>query len=588
MVYSKGVLVCLFLLVILTFLVPYAWGHDLPSKDLSDYITPYDQKVIELAESIGMKPFLSHPLENAKTAYYWVSENIRYQYDNQTWGKENGDYWQLPSTTLKLRTGDCEDQALLLASLLRALRLPRENVRVAVSYTRHHAWCEIKIPLPIYGLENIASSSLELLKNKKVTVSIGESSISKEISGSLIDEIKAAGVDHNNGWIPLDTTFKIVGWDGSLLPIPFSWWLTYGYNVYKLFGYTMIPERTFQDKARIWTVTKEIKPNENITFEIPCFEGEKIIGVAKVMGAWKEEVLTSPPYYVDIPTLHFITFGGYYLAKGEKICVEWKADSWLRVYIFNENDLRRYDLDRKILKPFPEHYRDYRVGVQGSLEYVAEYSETYYVIMMEYSLNPVRIYSLTIKRKWQETTCNFQVLVNNPHNASIISEMITQRDVEKRFEFNAQETGMYKIVLKNLGAKLTLRVQNLTQVIQIGPIPLNLTQSNTDFIIPYVTKVEEVSGIVDDEPILLYVRIEAFQPPISAEFFGVSENLVAAEQQYVNSITNSFRGDIKLVGDNILNWVILSSVMIALFALAFSLKRWKPPKANSSTELALN
>jgi len=596
MVYSKGVLVCLFLLVILTFPVPYVWGHDLSSKDLSDYITPYDPKVIELAESIGMKPFLSHPLENARTAYYWVSENIRYQFDNQTWGKENGDYWQLPSTTLKLRTGDCEDQALLLASLLRALRLPRENVRVAVSYTGHHAWCEIKIPLPIYGLENIAASSLDLLKNKKVTVSTGESSISKEISGSLIDEIKAAGLNHNNGWIPLDTAFKIIGWDGTALPIPFSWWLTYGYNVYKIFDIVMFPERTFQDKARIWTVTKEIKPNENITFEIPCFEGEKIIGVAKALGVWKERTLVSAEGFDRLAGCD----GPFYIKAGEKLKVEWTADRPISVYILNEMDFVRWREYYYWTRGGPTSYRFHKNADKGTFDYTVQNSDNYYVVI--YVLHtilggyPARIYSWTIKHGWQETTCDIQISAIDPQGASVISHSITQRDVEKRFEFNAQETGMYRVVLKNLGAKLTLRVQNLTQVMRIGPIPLNLTQSNTNFTVPLnpitlplnITNVEEVSGIVDDESILLYVRIEAFQPPISAEFFGVSENLVAAEQQYVNSITNSFKGDIKPVGDNILNWVILSSVTTALFALAFSLKRWKPSKANSLTKTALN
>jgi len=132
-------------------------------------------------------------------------------------------------------------------------------------------------------------------------------------------------------------------------------------------------------------------------------------------------------------------------------------------------------------------------------------------------------------------------------------------------------------------------------VIEIRSVPLNLTQLTdftvsieSDILTPNITNVEEVSGIVDDEPILLHVRIEAFQPPISAEFFGVNENLAAAEQQYVSSITNSFKGNTKTIQDNILNWVILSSLMIVLLALAFSLKRRKPSKANSLTKTALN
>jgi len=532
MIRNKCECVCLLFLAILIFRTPCVWGHDLPSKDMSDYITPYDYKVVELAESIGMKPFLSYPLENARIAYYWVSENIRYQYDNQTWGKENGDYWQLPSTTLKLRTGDCEDQAILLASLLRALRLPRENVRVAVSYTRHHAWCEIKIPLPIYGLENIAANSLELLlKNKKVTVSTGESSVSIEIGGSLIDEIKAAGLNHNDGWIPIDTTFKIVGLDGSFLPIPFSWWLTYGYNVYKLFGYTFVPERTFQDKARTWTVTKEIRPNENITFEIPCFEEEKIIGVAKALGVWKERTLVS--------TGGFDRRAGYdgpfYIKAGEKLKVEWVADRPITVYILNELDFKRWIDYYRWTGGGPTSWRTYKHDDKGSLEYLVEHPDNYYVII--YVLHtilggyPARIYSWIIKHSWQETACNIQISVSDPQGESLISYSITRRNVEKRFEFTARKTGIYRIVFKNL-------------------------------------------GVVVLEPVLLYTRLEAFQPPLSAEFFSVNENLAADEQRYVNTIAKSLTGGMEPVWDNSLNWAILfTSIVIALLTTLILLRK---------------
>ena len=43
----------------------------------------------------------------------WVSDNIPYKSDVI-------DYWQAPEETLKLHTGDCEDHAILTASLLKA------------------------------------------------------------------------------------------------------------------------------------------------------------------------------------------------------------------------------------------------------------------------------------------------------------------------------------------------------------------------------------------------------------------------------------------------------------------------------------
>lgn len=48
-------------------------------------------------------------------AYEWVRNNIAYKSDGDV------DYWQSAEETLELRTGDCEDQAILLASIIGAL-----------------------------------------------------------------------------------------------------------------------------------------------------------------------------------------------------------------------------------------------------------------------------------------------------------------------------------------------------------------------------------------------------------------------------------------------------------------------------------
>ena len=134
--------------------------------------------------------------------------------NDQRWGKRN--YWQLPSTTLKLGTGDCEDQAILLTSLLRSLRLPRDNVRLVtaqiINSESGHAWVEIKVPLPIYGLETAVANALELLKNKKIDVSIGDFNFTRDITSNIIDEIKMKGLSRREGWIPLDPTAKIFGY----------------------------------------------------------------------------------------------------------------------------------------------------------------------------------------------------------------------------------------------------------------------------------------------------------------------------------------------------------------------------------------
>lgn len=45
----------------------------------------------------------------------WVQKNIKYTPDTQSW--KMNEYWQTPDETLKLKTGDCEDGAILIYAL---------------------------------------------------------------------------------------------------------------------------------------------------------------------------------------------------------------------------------------------------------------------------------------------------------------------------------------------------------------------------------------------------------------------------------------------------------------------------------------
>ena len=68
----------------------------------------------------------------------WVSSNIKYKYDSSVHG--TGEYWQLPTETLNLRTGDCEDFAILLCTLLRAGGVPSDQVYVAIGVDDRGTW----------------------------------------------------------------------------------------------------------------------------------------------------------------------------------------------------------------------------------------------------------------------------------------------------------------------------------------------------------------------------------------------------------------------------------------------------------------
>jgi len=95
------------------------------------YVTPRDPVIQSMVNSIG---------KDAGSLYIWVGDKIRYVYDNVSHGV--GDYWQLPYETLNLTTGDCEDVAFLLCSLMRAAGVSAEDVFVAMGTADGgwHAW----------------------------------------------------------------------------------------------------------------------------------------------------------------------------------------------------------------------------------------------------------------------------------------------------------------------------------------------------------------------------------------------------------------------------------------------------------------
>ena len=86
---------------------------------LYTFVTPDDPAVGALAERIESMTQHSGSRMKAEVALSVVHENVRYVTDQEMHGRS--DYWQYPAETLLSGEGDCEDQALLLASLLEAL-----------------------------------------------------------------------------------------------------------------------------------------------------------------------------------------------------------------------------------------------------------------------------------------------------------------------------------------------------------------------------------------------------------------------------------------------------------------------------------
>ena len=114
----------------------------LDSRVASLYITPNNPQIKQLVNEISGWPRWSTLLD-------WVSQNIDYRYDSEAHGTP--EYWQLPTETLQLGTGDCEDYAILLCTLYRAAGYDEDSAFVIIGYgDTGHAW--VRIYTEMYGI----------------------------------------------------------------------------------------------------------------------------------------------------------------------------------------------------------------------------------------------------------------------------------------------------------------------------------------------------------------------------------------------------------------------------------------------------
>lgn len=84
-------------------------------EKIVDSVDPTREGIRELATRLGRR-FEAGDFKQARKLYEYVRDEIQYVYD--PFGIEE---IQSPQVTLKLRSGDCEDQAILLTSLLLAI-----------------------------------------------------------------------------------------------------------------------------------------------------------------------------------------------------------------------------------------------------------------------------------------------------------------------------------------------------------------------------------------------------------------------------------------------------------------------------------
>lgn len=190
----------------------------LTQQDRQSYITPNDATVSATVQGItsGYNGDMSKFWLDYKKMYTWVVDNIDYSYDSYlpvlpasisdaiTWRE---DFWRTPAETLKDKTGDCEDMALLLISMLESYnkidyavwtvsivsKVPEPKRHMAVAFPVAGGKLTILDPAGNYytGIQSgyLRSESIASAVNSWL------SHWSKEMPGAFIDGVMSENVD---------------------------------------------------------------------------------------------------------------------------------------------------------------------------------------------------------------------------------------------------------------------------------------------------------------------------------------------------------------------------------------------------------
>jgi transglutaminase-like putative cysteine protease len=136
----------------------FSFGTDVP-RAFSDnpelvklFVTPREPSVVALKNEVLKDAPLK--LNDWIALRNWVGNNIQYRHDDAVYGVR--DYWQFGKETVSLRTGDCEDFAILLCSLFRAAGYSPDEVYVVIGKNAngYHSWVKINLgTLGWYNLE---------------------------------------------------------------------------------------------------------------------------------------------------------------------------------------------------------------------------------------------------------------------------------------------------------------------------------------------------------------------------------------------------------------------------------------------------
>jgi len=120
-------------------------SHTPVKIDVKNFVCGNDNVILKLIKRNRLMK--STPNETAIACQKWVVKNIKYIADDQS--NKCPEFWQFPFETLAAGIGDCEDGAILLASLLVNAGIPAWRIKVAAGYVQEaptapqggHAYC---------------------------------------------------------------------------------------------------------------------------------------------------------------------------------------------------------------------------------------------------------------------------------------------------------------------------------------------------------------------------------------------------------------------------------------------------------------
>ncbi|MFC1987990.1 transglutaminase-like domain-containing protein [Chloroflexota bacterium] len=126
------------------------------------FVTPSNLSVFAKVQEItgGYSENVNEYWMDYDRLYRWVVTNISYSHDSYipslpenisgelTWQRS---YWRLPDETLVDKTGDCEDMAVLLASMLRNYNEPNYRVWILIIYSTATESAHAAVAFPVDG-----------------------------------------------------------------------------------------------------------------------------------------------------------------------------------------------------------------------------------------------------------------------------------------------------------------------------------------------------------------------------------------------------------------------------------------------------